>query len=243
METKTVFLKRTESGRYKIVTDISDSDYVRVPTEKYVSIRDWHDLIDENEKLRDRCRKFYNGKYPIQDGDLVTIPKEEYNGLKNTLRIIRDRGRQQVVKSSPDKFGYTLKYADERVIDRSFPDIKAYYISRSSPYSLKIDLENAYFLIRTDLEEFYNYIDLSSANTPAFPKSSALNPVDLVRAIKQRDDPAYNQEFYLDNTDAGRRLKEFVDILPETVAFGSIRINGNIGQGVYEVSYWASSPI
>ena len=243
MDKKPVFLKYTKTGHYKRVASISEADYIRLPVEKYVSIRDWQALMDENEKLRETCRQLKELKSTQNGDEQVTISAQELFSYKNALRIIRDRGRQQVVRSQPDKHGYTLKMADERVYDRMYPEMKAFFISRSTPYSLKIDLETVSFLIQKDLEEFYNFISLQNIVTPSFSKPATIKVPDLFRALIQRDDPDYKQDFYVDNSSRGRMLKEFVDSLPKAVSFAPIRVGSDIGNGVYTISYWATSPI
>ncbi len=243
MDKKPAFLKYTEAGRYKKVSDISEANYVRLPVEKYVPIREWNALVDENEKLREKCRQLQSLKQPQEGDEQVIISKEDYHGYLNALRIIRERGRQQVTRSHPDKHGYTLKMADERVYDRMYPDLKAYYISRSTPYSLKIDLETANFMIQKDLEEFYNFVSLQNILMTSSTKLITIKVPDLLRAFIQRDDPRYTQEFYGDNSNNGRLLKEFVDSLPKAVSFAPIRVGTDIGNGVYTISYWATAPI
>ena len=37
------------------------------------------------------------------DAEYVMIPKQEYNGLQNALRIVKDRSLQQIDKSVKDR--------------------------------------------------------------------------------------------------------------------------------------------
>lgn len=238
MDNKTTFLQYTDAGRYKKVSDMSEADFVRL------SVRDYKTLITENEKLRERYEQLQ--KQSDDNGEWVMISARELFSYKNALRIIRERAKKQaiqILRAQPDSHGYTLRMADERAYERNFPDLKAFFISRSTPYSLKIDLETVSFMIQKDLEAFYHFIPLQSVVTPSFSKPTTIKVPELLRAIAQRDDPGYNYDFYGDNSNSGRMLKEFVDSLPKAVSFAPIKIGSDIGNGVYTISYWATAPI
>ncbi len=177
------------------------------------------------------------------DAEYAMISIEEYHGYRNALRIIKDRSLQEIEKAKADKYGYTLKYADYRAYDRTRPKYKAYYITKSTPISLTIDAETAYFLIMEDLYSYYNCIDITSITTKSFGEPFVLSPLDLLQAVKQRDDPCYAQDFYVDNNDKGRKIKELLDDIDDNIIFEINRISSNYGQGIYELSYWATGLI
>ena len=64
-----------------------------------------------------------------------------------------------------------------------------------------------------------------------------LSPEDLLMSMSQKKNEEYNYPFYVENSDFGQRIKKVIDTLPEAIVFEVIRINANIGQGVYELSY------
>lgn len=70
-----------------------------------------------------------------------------------------------------------------------------------------------------------------------------LRPLDLLHAVQQRDDPCYVQDYYIDNSEKGRKIKELLDGITDNIIFEIIRISSSYGQGVYEVSYWATGLI
>ena len=177
------------------------------------------------------------------DAEYALIPIEEYHGYRNALRIINDRSLQEIDRAKADQHGYTLKYADYRMYDRSYPGYKAFCINKLTPISLKIDAETAYFLIIEDLFNFYNYLDISTVTTKSFAEPSIIRPLDLLHGVQQRDDPCYSQDFYIENNDKGRKIKELLDETSDNIIFEIIRISSNYGQGVYDVSYWATGLI
>ena len=118
-----------------------------------------------------------------------------------------------------------------------------YSVLKTTPYSLKIDLETVCYLITKDLTEFYNYIDLSAVSTVSYPQRSSIPVNDFLNAIRQKEDSNFGDDYYIVDSDYGYMLKEYVDRLSNAVSFEIIKIGSNIGQGVYEVSYWSTSPI
>ncbi len=228
-----LFFKIAEGGRLDQVGDISEADFVQVPIDRYISLEEWSELMDRYETLRNQSN---------DDMDVVTIGSEEYHGLLNALRIIRDRSLQQIDKSKADEHGYTLKYADMRIYDRIYPEYKACYVTKTTPVSMNTDLLTAKFLIEHDLKEYYNYIDLPVFDVTDISgvNSKKLTKHDLLIAVKQSSDESYNSGFYVENSDYGYQVKRFMDSIEGPFIFETSKITGNIGQGVYDVSYWAT---
>ena len=240
---KTTYLKTKEDGGFKRVANIEDADYVRVPVNQYISPEEYNRRFSELDYITTKYNQLLQQTAVPTDQEVITISRQEYNGFLGTLRIVKDRSLQEIDRAKADRYGYTLKMADFRAYNRDNPNLKAYYISKSTAVSLKIDFETAYFTILQDLKNYYHYVDISAVATPNYPTLSAIKAQDLLFAITQRDDPSYNQEYYFDNSDYGRKIKELLDSSPNHIAFSIIRVNGNIGQGVYEVSYWATGPV
>ncbi len=244
MEQKVTYLILTAEGKYRKTSDQAEADYVRIPVGQYISLEEWNNLV---EKYKDLKRQYENSiqnkRVDSDDEDVVVMPREEYNGIQKMFRILRDRSLQEIDKSKADTHGYSLKYADERIYDKVHSQQKAYAITKLTPVSLRIDLETAFFMIKNDLKEYYNYIDDLTCEASANGSSTDIKIPDLIAAIAQRDDPDYTHDFYLDNSDHGRYVKEFLDKQKNVVSFGPIKIWANFGQGVYEISYWASGPI
>ncbi len=235
-----IFLRRNEDGKLKKAASLEVADYVRIPASDYVPISDWNALVDEYKVL---SSEYDNLRQTNDDVATVTIPKEEYNGLHNMLRILKDRSLQQIDRAKADRWGYVFKYCDHRVFDRTKSDQKAYLITKTTPVSLKIDFKSAYLMISHDLQKLYHYINLERVITASYIRPSQIKPADFLLAISQRDDPDYNYDFYCDNSDYGRKIKELLDDSPDEIIFEIIKLGSNIGQGVYELSYWATKPI
>ena len=160
----TVFLKKNKEGKLKKVSTLEEADFVRIPAATY------KDAFEKTE-----------------GEDVVQLPRAEYNGFLKMLRIIRDRELQQIDKEKSDSYGYTTKYVDERIYDRSRPEITAFYITKSTPISLKIDLYTAYTLVKKDLQEFYGFIDeqvyMSSEGIP-----KKIKTIDLLEAFQKKSE-------------------------------------------------------
>lgn len=213
-----IFLKKTEEGKLKKVSTLEEADFVRMSAASY----------------KEAFKR-------AENEDVIQIRKEEYNGYQKMLRIIRDRELQQIEKEKADSHGYTAKYVDERIYDRFRPEITAFYITKSTPISLKIDLYTAYTLVKKDLQEFYGFIDEQGyMSGEGIPKK--IKTIDLLEAFQKKSEKNYDRDYYISNSEYGRKLKEIVDS-SEAISFGPIKLNANFGQGVYEISYWATGPI
>ena len=245
MDKETTMLRKTKEGNFMIAHSRDEADYIRLPIDQYVDPREWNELIDELEFTRSELLKFKHLCLPPNSRkDTVVISKEEFNGLSKLLRIVRKRALQQIERSTADKHGYTLRLCEEKAYDRSSHPVQmAYSVLKTTPYSLKIDLETACFMIMKDLKEFYNFIDLSSVSTISYPQKTTITVNDFLSAIRQKEDSNFSDDYYIVDSDYGYLLKEYVDQLPNAVSFEIIKIGSNIGQGVYEVSYWSTNPI
>lgn len=238
-----LYFRIAEGDALNQVGEISEADFVRVPVDRYISLEEWSELMDRYEILRRQYEEACRSGEPLDNVGGVTVMSEEYHGYLNALRIIRDRSLQQIDKAKADEHGYTLKYADLRAYDRwQHPELKGCFITKTTPVSLNIDLGTATFLIEKDLREFYGMIDL-----PVFTlvddslfNIKKMTPYDLLIALNQKYDTSYSHDFYVENSDYGQQVKAFLDSIQGHFIFETVKISGNIGQGVYEVSYWAT---
>ena len=213
--------------------------------ERYRMQRDCNELQRRNDELnnayyatKEKLKEAEGREFEVPDG-MVLISQEEYNGYENAIRINRDKSLQQIDKSKADEHGYRLMLAEPRQYQKS---VTAWYIKKSTPRSIKIPINEAAFLIKRDLKDFYGfrelptYIDDSDA---FFKHNSTLTPKELLRLherhiVKGEEPPE------------GGSNKVFYDFLAANhgkVAFEVDRISGNQGSGCYEVAYWATEPI
>lgn len=234
------YLKLSEKKKL-IKADEEDAEYAIVPIDEYIAVDNWNELLLKHERLEQRYNKLRYAQ-PETAGDFITIPKALYNGYLNALRIIEDRGLQQIERQTADQHGYTLKYADLRVYDRTYPDQKAFWIVKQTPISLKIDVATASFIIKQSLYKHYNFRDISQIST-TIDSSIKMTIHELLIALEQKNDPDFNHEFYVENSTRGRRIKEYIDGCPDSIIFELAKISSNIGQGVYDISYWANNII
>ena len=242
MDENATFLIVMKDGKLKKTDTLSEADYVRIPANQYITLQTWNNMIEKYQLLQQQYKEsLQRNKTEVNDENEVVIPKEEYNGIQKMFRILRNRCMQEIDKGKADNHGYTLRYADERPFDRTHPDQKAYFITKMTPVSLRTDLETAYYMIKKDLKEYYNFIDNISSKSSL--NGVNIKPADLLIALAQRKDPDYNQDFYVSNSDYGKMIKEILDTAPQIISYGPIKLTSNMGQGVYEISYWASAPI
>ncbi len=237
-----VFLKKAENGRLTRIDSIEDSDYVRVPTNMYVDYADWERLVQAFKDLNDQCNMLRMSTLR-NDEESVIISKQEYHGFLNCLRIIKDRSLQQIEKSKADDCGFSLKYSQYTIYDQTYPDLKAYRITKTTPVSLKIDPHTANFLIMNDMRSYYNYVDLTIPAESEYTESTIIKPIALLQAVVQSRDPSFKYDFYIENSEKGRKIKNLIDSHPGPIIFEIKGLSSNYGQGVYDVTYWATGVI
>ena len=191
--------------------------------------------------------KFENGKYhPCEkaEAEYVLIPINEYNGYQNAIRIVRDRALQQVDKSKADEHGYTFIKAEKRRYNSEKEKVneEAWLITKSTPYALKMGADEAIYMIKKDLREFYNYVDL-----PELP--TEFSKVRLPLSIK--DFLCYNRRFilggearepYRENT-VMMTVLDWMDEYNGKMIFDIIKYGRNLSTGFFEVTYWATAEI
>lgn len=158
-----------------------------------------------------------------EEAGFVLIPIKEYNGLQNALRIVKDRALQQIDRAKADENGYTL-------ID-AFKDKSGFWvITRQTPYSLHIPLEVASSLIKDDFKKHYSFLDVERKDAETLSYQFK-NLADFLRV------PNYA------NTDTGKKVIGFVKPRNGRFSFGVKSIKGNLGKGVYMVTYQATALI
>lgn len=179
--------------------------------------------------------------------DYAVVPVSEYNGLKNALRIVRERAIQQIDRSKADIHGYRLLRAEYEQIRTVREDVFAWRISKSTPYSAKMDVHTAKLQILQDLKEFYNFVrDEDISYVDERENFTRLSFEMLCRGI-----PSYQgwvnsdrkRDFIVNNDSCGRTLLKLFNKHDGVVAFNIHRLSYNYSSGVYEVTYWASEPI
>lgn len=176
------------------------------------------------------------------DAEYVMIPVNEYNGLQNALRIVKDRSLQQIDKSTVDANGYRLLRADKRKYNNK--DLEFWLITKSTPYSIKMPLDVVQELIDRDLREHYHYYDWHDYVNPM---NMPVIKADMLEYLNRLCNNEYHKR-YSETT--------YEDVFQEIVVAGGYcvdeklvmsfdlnRISSNYAAGVYEISYWAYVPI
>lgn len=176
------------------------------------------------------------------EAEYVLIPKTEYNGLQNALRIVRDRAIQQIDKSKADEHGYALLRAEKRKYsNENGKKSKAWLVSKSTPYSIKMSLQEASFVIKKDLEDYYGYRTLPIVYRGEYGQIERLTEKKLIE---------YYERFFLNKESSehigNESILNAISWMEESggiVAFEIARISKNHGSGCYEVSYWTTEPV
>lgn len=219
---KHVFLALDKENKL-IKTNEEQADYVRIP------IDDYYEMLKE--------------EITADGTGTISIPVSEYNGYQKAIRIIRDRSLQQIDKEKADDNGYILKYAEKRKISNESQE-EAFLVTKTTPYSIKIFPKDAVALIEADLRAYYNYIGFPTfCDADAYGGSKTLSENDIVNASHQFMDSSRKEEFLLENSICGRKIKRFFEIYNGKVAFKLTKLSSNYALGLYEVSYWATDII
>ena len=203
----------------------------------------------------DFLKKTDNG-YQFTDKDnaqFVLVPIKEYHGYENALRILREKSLLNAEKSKADEHGYTLKLASESI--RKDFGISAWKISAETPYSLKIGLENAAFLIEKDLRAYYGmpdpdelpedrvsfYKKRAKMFTPQRDVSWEVIYNNLSWAENSLvNDPFVNKEQRQMEIDECRTLINLHEKYQDRIILGIESISANYGNGRFQVTYIAT---
>lgn len=180
-----------------------------------------------------------------EDADYAVIPVKEYNGLINALRIVRDRALQQVDKAKADEHGYTTLRAEYR---KYIPgqEYKGWLITKSTPHSINIPLEAAHELILRDLQDFYSFTGIPTLRfcRNGIKEERVLEAGNILKAVSQLTNPScQDQEYFLEHTEYGHAVYLYLSEYQFSISFELSKIACNYSQGVYEVSYWATTPV
>lgn len=214
--------------------DEENADFYVVPKDEYISVSEWNGLVEEYNALQKEKN--------TSDGDTVTIPTAEYNGLQKALRIVRDRAKQQIDKSTADENGYTLLRADKRQYEHKY-DSPAWLITMSTPYSIKMSLGEVNAILDRDLRDFYGFRDLPeiiSESSIDHGKPKKWDIKDFFSTMKYND-PTIDRSM-IQNNELLQKLA-FLDSCDWKLAFEISRIAKNHATGCYEVSVWATAPM
>ena len=245
------FVKQGSFG-YRDV-DLWDCESVILTKQEYISLSRKEEELEKAQKdlteYKKRCvqlsREYKNlkgrldqleGMETLPEG-MVAVSEEELNGYKKAVRIVRDRAKQQIDKAKADKNGYTLLRAEKRKYGRDKGS--AWLITKSTPYSIKMDFAEASALIAQDLREFYGFIDIPAWDWKGRYEQEELSIKEMLSyndSYKNGDRSGMQNEkilFYLD----------WLDRYRWKIIFEVSRFAQNHATGCYEVSYWALSPI
>lgn len=200
---------------------------------------------EENAQYRlvpkEEYYEFLKASESASEGSVV-ISEEEYNGFQKAVEIVRRRAKQQIDKSKADEHGYTLLRADKRQYSYKY-DSPAWLITMSTPYSIKMTLEEVTAMLDRDLRDFYGFLDLPQIESVGFTHEADLKKWDIkdfFSTMKYHDREADRDS--IQNTEVLQKL-DFLDSCDWKLAFEISRIARNAATGCYEVSYWATEPM
>lgn len=244
------FVKKVSFG-YKDA-DLWDCEFVILTKNEYTSLTRSSGELETAQKELNECRRQYKqlksaydtlkrrveqleGMKILPEG-MVAVSEEELNGYKKAVRIVRDRAKQQIDKATADKNGYTMLRAEKRRYGRDKGS--AWLMTKSTPYSIKMDFSEASAMITRDLAEFYGLVTIPKYKG-IYDQEEKLSVKEMLRLnddYKNGDRSGMQNEkilYYLDWLD-GYRWRIIFDIA---------RFSQNHATGCYEVSYWALSPV
>ncbi len=236
------FVKQSMLGEYTPVSGgQSDPEctHVIMSADEYDKlIRKYDELSAEHSNLIKKWNEL------VEDcNNHVFLSQKEYKGYKNALRIIKDRSLQQIDKSQADKHGYRLMRGEKRNYGKKGK--QAYLITKSTPYSIKMDPQVVKDEILDDLRQYYSFIDNRTyIDTRCNQKRKRITPSKYCDGIEQKDDPQWaDRDFYGSNDDEGRAIYQIFQEYNDVFIFEISKLSSNQAQGVYEITYWATDII
>lgn len=178
-----------------------------------------------------------------KNAQYVMISREEYNGLRNALRIIHDRSLQQLDKSEVDEYGYKTLRAELRTYPKRSggDDNRHWYMTKSTPYSIKMPVSAVSTVVVNDLKSHYHYYDwkevLNMAGSPFFSVKD-IDDIELYVIRKSYENERY--EWIYKNLVEPRGWVVDDKLV---LSFDMCRLSANYSTGLYEISYWSTVPI
>lgn len=183
------------------------------------------------------------------EAEYIMLPINEYNGLKKAVRIVNDRALQQIDKSKADKYGFRVLRAGKSFYKPG--NGMVYLVTKETPYSIKIRLDEAWALIENKLREIHYWVDEfdlkdfipEDYDSDYMDVTCALYDSDYPKIIKNWENREYRaREYLLDNSKKGRAVKNLM-VKHSGMIISIAKVSANQAQGVYEVSYWCTQPI
>ena len=186
-----------------------------------------------------------------EEAEFIMLPINEYNGLKKAVRIVNDRALQQIDKSKADENGFRILRAGKSFYREGKGMV--YMVTKETPYSIKMRLDEAWALIENKLREIYYWVDefnLDDFVPESYQEKDMFDRMvghlydsDYPKMIKDWEDKEHrNREFLIDNSKKGRAVKNLMSA-HEAMIISIAKVSANQAQGVYEVSYWCTKPI
>ena len=249
------FVKQGSFG-YKDA-DLWDCEFAILSKNEYISLSRNSDELNKTRNDLSECRRQYqllknaydNLKVRVEQMErmellpegMVAVPEEELNGYKKAVRIVRDRAKQQIDKAKADENGYTLLRAEKRKYghDRE----KAWLITKSTPYSINMDLSEASAMIAGDLSEFYGFIKIPEWKRSGEDMLSRMDAILSVKDMLNLNEKYKNGDRSMMKNEKLLFYIEWLDGYQWKIIFDVTRIAQNHASGCYEVSYWALSPV
>ena len=192
--------------------------------------------------------------YDLDECSYVLISKEQYNGYEKALRIIRDRALQQIDKAVADEIGYVFLSAEAKYMRQEKID-NLMYVRYRTAYSIKIPLANIKGVIIRDLIERHNMMPesmkgYSYTNWNGEKVYESISDRNIWNGVRDFITDKYNgndwkYREYKDNPiDIGyRKVYDYIQSKGGAIAVEIDKIIANVGQGVYEVSFWATDVV
>lgn len=181
------------------------------------------------------------------NADYVLVPVNEFNGLKKAVRIVNDRALQQIDKSKTDEHGFRLLRADLKRYQYG-KDSRLWLVTKETPYSCKMAVDEASALIENKLRELYCWVDEVNLQNYTDDRldvwETRLSGEELGTAREQWHDAECREKynFLIENSEKGRAVYQCFREHNAMILEVS-KLSVNYAQGLYEVTYWATEII
>lgn len=187
-----------------------------------------------------------------EEADFIVLPITEYHGLRKAVRIVSDRAFQQIEKSKADPYGFRVLRAGKAYYREGRGMV--YLVTKETPFSIRMRLDEAWALIEARLREIYYWTDELDLEAFAPPEeaesrydtlaSSSLHASDYPKIVEAWDDRKKKaREWLVENSKRGRAIKAAVERYEGMLIIGIAKVSACQAQGVYEVSYWCTQPL
>ena len=191
------------------------------------------------------------------EAEAALIPIESYHGYEKALRILNDRAKQQIKPAPYDDHGYqTIRAEAKKYRNGNYSKhYKVFEITKNTPFSASLSLEEASDQIKLDLHKYYHYPTAAELQYNVIyhdntTKTFTMSYSELSHGILEYyADPQYfTKTRILESKITGdaekyTKIKELAEKYNNSIIYSIEKFRVDYGRGVYSVTYMATGTI